>query len=276
MTIVGSSFNGLVSVVTASFNSRQSIERTVLSVAQQKCRVLEHIIIDDGSVDGTPELLSELAGKFPHLKVLTQPNRGAGPARNAGIDEAKGRYIAFLDSDDVWLENKLRQQITLMEEDLASFTYGDYAVVDGGSGELLGQYNAPDTLSYGQLLTRCPIGCSTVAYNQEELGKKYMPAIRRGQDWALWLALTRNGSDAVKYPGCDVVYYCTKGSLSKGKLGKAFDMYRIYTIEEKISRFRSALLLAKHSANVMAKKPERITSKNVLNHFAKRLDNAGT
>ena len=106
---------------------------------------------------------------------------------------ARGRYIAFLDSDDAWLECKLEKQVAFMEEQGASFTYGDYAIVDGGNGAALGRYVAPPRLQYDQLLTRCPIGCSTAAYNQEAVGKRYMPAIRRGQDWALWLALLRSG-----------------------------------------------------------------------------------
>jgi teichuronic acid biosynthesis glycosyltransferase TuaG len=215
---------------------------------------LEHIVVDDGSSDRTMELLSELKREIPSLTVIRQANRGAGPARNAGIDAAEGRYIAFLDSDDAWLECKLENQISFMEEQEGTFTYGDYAVVDGENGESIGQFVTPASLGYDQLLTRCPIGCSTVAYNQDILGKRYMPAIRRGQDWALWLALTRRGVEARKYPGCDVTYYMRKGSLSKRKLLKAIDMYRIYTVEEKIGRFHSGYLLARFAVNVMTRK----------------------
>lgn len=254
MSEVGAKYGELVSVVTASHNSAPSIARCVRSVAMQTVAPLEHIVVDDGSSDGTVELLSELARGIPHLTVIRQPNRGAGPARNAAIEAAKGRYVAFLDSDDVWLEGKLQNQIAFMEEQEAIFTYGDYTIVSDSSGEPIGHFVAPDGLSYDQLLVRCPIGCSTAAYNQDSLGKCYMPAIKRGQDWALWLALTRRGVEARKYPGCDVFYYKRKGSLSDKKLGKAIDMYRIYTGEEKIGRFVSAYLLARHAVNVIAKK----------------------
>ncbi len=216
---------------------------------------LQHIVVDDGSTDETVEVLSELSRGIRHLTVIRQPNRGAGPARNAAIEAAMGRYIAFLDSDDVWRDGKLQNQITFMEEQKETFTYGDYSVVASSSGEPIGRFVTPPGLSYDQLLVRCPIGCSTAAYNQEVLGKRYMPAIRRGQDWALWLALTRGGVMAKKYPGCDVIYHKRKGSLSDKKLGKALDMYRIYTDEEKIGRFFSAYLLARHAVNVIAKKP---------------------
>jgi glycosyltransferase involved in cell wall biosynthesis len=247
-------YNGLVSVITAAHNSAASIENCVRSVRAQTCRVLEHIVVDDGSSDRTWALLSQLALEVPNLTIMRQPNRGAGPARNAGIEAASGRYIAFLDSDDVWLERKLEDQISFMDEHGASFTYGEYEIVASTNGESLGRFRPPATLGYDQLLTRCPIGCSTAAYNQEMLGKCYMPAIRRGQDWALWLALTRGGKEAVKYPGCSVIYEKRKGSLSSSKVAKAIDMYRIYTVEEKIGRIHSAYLLARHAANVIARK----------------------
>jgi teichuronic acid biosynthesis glycosyltransferase TuaG len=250
-----SALSGLVSVVTASYNSVQRIESAVQSVAGQTCQPLEHIVVDDGSTDGTINLLRKLTERFPRLKVISRRKQGAGPSRNAGIEAAQGRYIAFLDSDDVWLQKKLERQVSFMEETGEVFTYGDYAVADGATGEILGRYDTPERLPYSQLLTRCPIACSTAAYNQQALGKKFMPAIRRGQDWALWLSLTRNGCDAVKYPGCEVTYYKMKGSLSAKKLGKAVDMYRIYSGEEKLGALRSAFLLARHAMHVAAKRP---------------------
>lgn len=249
-----SKFSRLVSVVTASHNSASSIERCVRSVCNQACAPLQHIVVDDGSSDGTVELLSELAREIPHLTVIRQSNRGAGPARNAGIEAAEGRYIAFLDSDDAWLESKLQNQAAFMEQQDQAFTYGDYTIVDGDNGAPIGRFVTPARLGYDQLLTRCPIGCSTAAYNQDILGKQYMPTIRRGQDWALWLALTRRGFEARKYPGCDVIYHKTRGSLSTRKLSKAIDMYRIYTVQEKIGRFHSGYLLARFAVNVMARK----------------------
>jgi teichuronic acid biosynthesis glycosyltransferase TuaG len=242
-------------VVTASHNSASSIERCVRSVHGQTCVPLQHIVVDDGSSDRTLELLQELRREVPFLTVIRQQNQGAVPARNAGIEAAEGRYIAFLDSDDFWLETKLESQVAFMEEQSAVFTYGDYAIVNGETGAPIGQVVTPARVEYDELLTRCPIGCSTVAYNQALIGKRYMPAIGRGQDWALWLALTRDGVVARRYPGCGVVYHRRKGSLSTRKLAKAIDMYRIYTVEERIGRVLSAYLLARFAVNVMARSP---------------------
>ena len=245
---------GLVSVVTASHNSAASIERCVRSIQYQTCVPLQHIVVDDGSSDGTVELLAELQREIPFLTVIRQANLGAGPARNAGIEAAEGRYIAFLDSDDIWLDSKLAKQVAFMEEQGSAFTYGDYAIVHGETGASLGHVVTPARVGYAELLTRCPIGCSTVAYNQVLIGKRYMPAIDRGQDWALWLALTRGGVVATRYPGCAVVYHRRKGSLSRRKLAKAVDMYRIYTAEEKLGRLNSAYLLAQFAVNLVTRK----------------------
>ena len=252
MSAAGDKYRGLVSVITASFNSAATIQNCVRSVQEQSCSPLEHIVVDDGSNDQTSELLTDLARENTNLTVIRQPNRGAGVARNVGIEAANGRYIAFLDSDDVWLEHKLEHQVSFMEHHGYPFTYGDYDVVDGTNGRRIGRFVPPAIVEYDLLLTRCPIGCSTAAYNQEFFGKRYMPAVRRGQDWGLWLALTRHGESPRKYPGCEVVYHRRQGSLSARKVAKALDMYRIYTVEERLGYFTSACLLLRHAINVLA------------------------
>lgn len=247
-------------MVTAAFNAADSIEQAVRSVARQAIPPLEHIVVDDGSTDGTGDILSRLADEYPNLRVIRQANRGAAAARNAGIEAARGKYIAFLDSDDLWLENKLQQQIGFMEESKRPFTYGNYTVINAETGVRLGQHHAPERLRYRDLLTRCPIGCSTAAYDQEALGKRYMPSVRRGQDWGLWLELTRDGTEAARYPGCEVLYYRRRGSLSRGKCAKAVDMYRIYSNEESLDPLSSLYYLARFTMNVMLKRPSKVTS----------------
>ena len=114
-------------------------------------------------------------------------------------------------------------------------------------------FDLPASLTYKQLLNGCPIGCLTAAYNQNLLGKVFMPPVRRGQDWGLWLALTRAGAVARKYPGLYASYNRLPSSLSKNKLKKMLDIYKIYTEQEGLGAFRSIYHLLRHSMYVLTK-----------------------
>jgi teichuronic acid biosynthesis glycosyltransferase TuaG len=236
-----------VSVVTPAYNASAVLERVVNSVARQTLPPFEHIVIDDGSSDDTPEVLSQLVLRFPRLRVLSQPRRGAAMARNCGIELARGRYVTFLDADDEWRPEKLARQIEFMESTGTLFSYGNYQRSRYDTLEVLGEVRVPENLVYADLLRGCPIGCLTVAYNQEALGKRYMPVVGRGHDWGLWLALTRDGVVGRRYPGTEAVYHVRRGSLSRDKLRKVRDVYRIYREQEGIGRVRSALFLVQHS-----------------------------
>ena len=242
----------LVSVVSPAFNSRKHVQRLVECVSEQTTGALEHIIVDDGSTDDTLDRLRSLELEYPHVKVVTQQNQGAGIARNRGISLARGKYISFLDSDDQWAADKLAAQIDFMEEEGVAFSYGDYFEVDGDSGTVINERHAPEELTHKDLLSSCPIGCLTAAYNQQELGKQYMPAVRRGQDWALWLSITKLGVVARRYPGTKASYTIEKHSLSRKKFRKMIDMLKIYRMQG-LGIARSLYHLALHSVHRLRK-----------------------
>jgi len=249
---VASGLDGLVSVVTPAYDAAWCIGEAITCVADQSVAVLEHIIVDDGSTDGTADVVRDLQVTFPHVVLMEQSRIGSAGARNLGIEHARGRYVTFLDSDDLWRARKLERQIGFMERVGVPFTYGDYERHERGTGRRVGFHEAPGVLGYDDLLTGCPIGCLTAAYNQERLGKLYMPAVRRGQDWGLWLRLIRQCGQARKFPGNEAIYRSTVGSLSAGKLGKCADIYRIYRMDERMSRaaaLRSVLVHGLHSLN---------------------------
>lgn len=248
-----------VSVITPTYNAGRTIVRTIESVAAQTYGVMEHIVIDDGSSDNTVAIVRSLTARYSHLKLIEGArNSGAGAARNRGIEAAQGKYIAFLDSDDVWFPNKLEQQIGFMERNSVCFSYGDYLVVDAESRKVVGHYDVPESLTHSDLLRRCPIGCLTAAYDQYALGKVYMPDVRRGQDWGLWLAITKRGVTARKYPGLAAVYQYRTGSLSRNKLRKMADMYRIYRREQGLGTLQSACYLLAHAFHIARKRPSPI------------------
>ena len=245
---------GEVSVITAAYNSAGVIERNIRSVGTQSLRPVEHIVVDDGSIDDTVSIVQSLQREFSHLRIVRQENGGAAMARNAGIAIATGRYVAFLDSDDFWSERKLETQIGFMTANDVVFSYGDYGTVDATSGSLLGRHQSPERVAYADLLRGCPIGCLTAAFDQTVLGKQYMPDVRRGQDWGFWLALTRDGTIARRYPGCHAYYRHSKGSLSSAKIGKVGDIYRIYREQERIGPARSVWYLFPHVFGALTKR----------------------
>lgn len=244
-----------VAVITATYNSATVIERNIRSVGTQSLKPVEHIIVDDGSSDDTVEIVRNLQREFPNLQVVRQKNGGAGAARNAAIDRAESRFVAFLDSDDYWSEHKLESQIGFMLAHDVAFSYGDYDTVDGRTGRPLGRLHSPDEVTYADFLRGCPIGCLTAAFDQSVLGKRYMPRIRRGQDWGLWLALTRDGTVARRYPGCHATYQQSNRSLSSGKLAKAVDIYRIYREQERLGPARAVCYMVPHVRRALAKRP---------------------
>jgi len=248
-----------VSVITAAYNSASVIERNVRSVGTQSLPPREHVVIDDGSTDDTAAIVSALQQEFPNLRLLRQPRGGAARARNTGIEAASGRYIAFLDSDDVWDAHKLEAQIEFMQQNRVPFSYGDYLDIDAATGRTLGRHQAPDRLHHAELMYGCPIGCLTVAYDQETLGKSYMPEVARGHDWALWLALTRNGVAGRRYPGCHAFYHRGGNSLSSAKFAKAADIYRVYRDQEGLGPIASAGYLIAHTVSALRKRPVHIT-----------------
>jgi teichuronic acid biosynthesis glycosyltransferase TuaG len=248
-----SRLDGLVSVITPVYNCADVISITVDAVASQTISVCEHILIDDGSTDGTLTIIEALAKKYDHLVILRQGNSGAGVARNLGITGAKGKYIAFLDGDDCWSAGKLEAQIGFMEYQNILFSYGAYNEIDSESGEFIAHSDPPSELTHTQLLNGCPIGCLTVAYNQQVLGKRFMPSARRGQDWGLWLSITRSGVIAYKYPGNFAFYNRSPNSLSKNKISKLFDVYGIYRNQENLGVLAAILCLTRHTFYVIKK-----------------------
>jgi len=242
------------SVITATFNSADVIERNIRAVAAQSVVPKEHIIVDDGSLDDTVAIVERLRREFPYVKTIRQSNGGAGAARNVGIEAATGRYIMFLDSDDLWSKLKLERQVGFMSENEIALSYGEYDIVDARNGELLGRHCSPDRVTYENFLSGCPVGCLTVAYDQTILGKRFMPDVRRGQDWGCWLELTRDGAVGYRYPGCHAIYRRHQNSLSSDKVFKVVDIYRIYRDQEQLGRIRTLRYMLPHVVSALTRR----------------------
>ncbi len=187
----------LVSIVTPAYNVEKYIGAAITSVIEQTYENWELIIIDDYSEDDTFNIASSYARKDERIKVLRMwENSGAAIARNFGIATAAGSYIAFLDSDDLWLPEKLEIQVRQMITSDALFSFTGYKVISE-DGEFIKNINVPAKIDYRKLLQGCDIGCLTVIYNAERLGKMFFPDSRTNtglvtkEDYMLWLRISK-------------------------------------------------------------------------------------
>lgn len=232
--------NPLVSVITPSYNSEAYIEQTIESVLSQTYPNWEFLITDDCSIDGTWEILQVYAKKDIRIKIFKlKLNSGAGIARNNSIKHAKGRYIAFLDSDDLWLPEKIEKQVKfLLENDLA-FTYSSYQKINL-KGKLGGTIIAPNIITYNDLLKTCSIGCLTAIYDSTKIGKVYMPDIRKRQDYGLWLIIFKNIGYSIGMSDVLGSYREHSNSVSSNKFSAAKYHYKILRRVANISNFRAS------------------------------------
>lgn len=218
----------LVSVVMPNFNGARFIDQAIGSALAQTYEDLELIIVDDCSTDDSRDIIDAFAHHEPRLRSFHHADRsGPAVARNRAIAEARGRYIAFLDSDDLWEPAKLARQIPLHDSADCVLSYTSYQRIDESGKRLGAPVLVPPRITYDDLLKTCAIDCSTAVYDTGKVGKVYMPSILRRQDYALWLRLLRGGSVARACADCLVRYRIYPGSLSANKLVAARYQWRV-------------------------------------------------
>jgi len=236
--------NYLVSIITPCYNSQYFITNTVESVIQQTYENWELLIIDDGSKDDSKNIIAHYSNKDPRIKLISlEKNQGPAHARNIGIEMARGRFIAFLDSDDLWNRNKLETQINFMLKNNIPFSFTSYQKIKNDGNPVGKTVIAPKILNYTDLLKSCPIGCLTVVYDQSKIGKHYMPDFLKAQDYALWLKILKTGINAIGIEENLAFYRIRKSSISRNKLFKAYFQWKIYRKQEKISLTKSLYLM---------------------------------
>ena len=236
-----------VSVIMPVYNSVDYLEKSVESVLYQSHESLELILVDDGSTDGSVDIIRALAQKDSRVKtVLLQSNRGSAGARNIGIDQAKGRYIAFLDSDDSWLPGKLTTQLSFMKENNAPVSFTAYRKMDP-KGNLAGTVQVPGYITYHDLLKTNSIGMLTAMYDLKIVGKRFLPDIRLQHDYALWLQILRDGHVARGLNRVLAYHRIHSGSISRNKLDAARYQWQVYRELEGLGRIESAWYFAHYA-----------------------------
>jgi len=228
--------DGLVSVIIPAYNVASYITETIQTVQNQTYQNFEILIIDDCSKDDTGVVVQALSQEDARIKYICQPtNMGAAEARNRGLKEAKGRYIAFLDSDDLWDRQKLEKQLKDMADNDIAFSFTTYDFVDKNAVKLKNPIKIYRKVTYKKLLTKTMISTPTVVVDRCKVGDVLMPSRRTGQDYAFWLLLLRN-HDAYGLDECLVHVRRRPGSLSKNKLQNIIDVWQVQTINESINK----------------------------------------
>lgn len=223
--------SGLVSVITPVYNSAAYLEACVASVQAQTYTDWELLLVDDASSDNSMQLIHSLAAKDARIRYFTNPqNQGAAFSRNLATREAKGEYIAFLDSDDLWEPEKLQLQIDKMQQSGNPVCFGSYIRIDEQDNELGIRIKAIPELTYNKQIRNNYIGNLTGIYNALELDKILAPNIRKRQDWAVWLeAIKRSGQPALGIQQDLARYRVGQASISSKKwklLGYNFRFYK--------------------------------------------------
>lgn len=182
----------LVSIIMPSYNCGEFVEETVRSVQAQTYQNWEILFVDDCSTDDTIIKLSQMQSKDPRIRLIqNKVNSGPAVSRNKALREARGRWIAFLDSDDQWAPAKLEKQLRFMEENGCKFSYTCYEEMDE-DGVLTGvRVGGPSRITKAGMFAFCWPGCLTVMYDAASLGLLQISDIRKNNDYAMWLKLCR-------------------------------------------------------------------------------------
>lgn len=234
-----------VSVIMPAYNAEAYIEAAVRSVMAQTLENWELIIIDDGSRDATVSILEGLAREDTRIRFLkNEQNVGVSKTRNRGMDLAKGSYVAFLDSDDLWHPEKLEKQIARLKQTGADFAYCSYSIVNARGEKVKPDYIVPGEATFREILKENVIGCST-AMLTESVAKKY----RFGsnfyhEDYVLWTQLLKDGYRACGNTEVLVDWRFIENSRSYDKRKAALNRWRIYRKHLNLSLGRSILVFS--------------------------------
>jgi len=252
-----------VSIVMPAYNSECYIQFSIESVLGQTFPDWELIIVDDCSSDHTIEIIKKYKKADKRIRtIILNNNVGAAKARNIGIQAAIGRYMAFLDSDDIWNQNKLSVQIHFMQENQCPFIYSAYRKINE-TGEVIGDVGVPLRVSYKDMLKTCYIGCLTAIYDTKYFGKVTMPLLKKRQDYALWLKLLKMTECACGINESLAFYRVRKGSISSSKIRAAKYNWILYREVEKLSLPQSLYYFSHYAARSILRYKLPVFSKRI-------------
>lgn len=230
----------LASIITPCYNAERTIKQTIESVLSQTYPYWEMLVVDDCSTDESAKIIKEYTAKNPRVKYYKTEKISGSPSlpRNIGIEHAQGRFIAFLDSDDIWLPNKLKEQIGLFEQANVAIVFSNYEKINEDGDRHSRYIIAPSQISYQQLLKGNVIGCLTAIYDTSKVGKNYLKKIGH-EDYVLWLSMLKKGYIAKNTNSVTALYRVREQSISSNKLKVLSWQWDIYRQEENLSYIKA-------------------------------------
>lgn len=235
----------LISIITPMYNGAKYVSYTIDSVLAQTYSNWEMIIVDDGSKDNGAELVQTYSEKDGRIKLFRQANGGSSVARNNGLKNAKGRYICFLDSDDLWESNFLEEQIVFIKAKQAKIVYASYKRINDVGQEILKPFIVPTQVDYNKLLRSCCISCLTALFDKEQTGDVFfdekMGSMR--DDYVFWLSILRKGGYVYGNQKVLASYRIMNSSTTGDKKKVIKPHFLVYYKVEKLGLFKSIYYL---------------------------------
>ncbi len=250
----------LISIITPLYNAENFIAQHIESVQAQTYPHWEHIIVDDASTDRSAEVVASYANEDSRIVLVNNPeNRGAAFTRNHATELAKGEYIAFLDSDDLWSPEKLERQIAFMQANDLAVSFTSYLHIDEAGKSLNKRIKALPVLTYKKQHSNNYIGNLTGIYKCSEIGKIMAPPIRKRQDWAVWLeAIKKSGRPAMGLQEDLASYRVRKGSISSNKVKLVKYNYSFYRHYLKYNALSSGFYMLRFFWEYFLVRPKQI------------------
>ena len=228
-----------VSIIVPMYNAEKFIRKTIESVLAQTYQNWEMLIMNDVSTDNSLAVVSGYAKKDKRIKIInTEKNVGVVKGRNFLIDLASGKYIAFLDADDYWHNEKLEKQIKFMKEKNASISCTEYTRVKENE-EKINDVIIKEEISYNDMLKNNYLGCLTVIYDAEKIGKRYFKELEKNEDYVLWLEIVKDVNTIYGLKENLAYYRVLDNSRSSNKVKTAKVRWEIYRKIEKLSLLKS-------------------------------------
>ncbi len=247
--------HALISVVMPMHNCEAFVGKAIESVVGQTYPHWELLVVDDGSTDGSCDVVRAYSVRDPRVRLLVNPNPTGMPSspRNYGIQQAKGDFIAFLDSDDMWLREKLRQQLAIFHRDeRTAVVYSDYEKISESGVRSARIVTAPRKTNYLQMLYGNVIGNLTGIFDVRKVGKNYFIDVHH-EDYAFWLSILKSGYIARSTSTVTALYRVRRDSVSANKLRVISWQWHIYRKVENIGIMRSAYYFCFYAIGALRK-----------------------